>query len=412
MKEWAFLKAHPSFAFIWAGSILSYFVERMVAVIAPIWIYEISKSPQLVAIGTIVRSVAMLLFSLIGGMIVDRLPKKSLLVWLNIVAIVILAPVLLWRQLEQSTWLVQAVIFSLTAIMRVINVDRVVFVRNTVGQDGLMMANSLVGTVYSMSLMFGPMMASYGLVLSGYRAVLWFCLIGFAAVSALSTRIPVNPRAVARPQSRSVFGEVREGLAVVNRNPILWGGIVFLASFMVSGGVYSSLIFVFLKDSLDAADSIFPLTITAQGVGNIIGNFLIPWATSRWPTHKVVAWLMVIMVMCELSYLLVPNLPLMFLVAPIVGASTQMSMVSSATIYQKACDPDFLGRAMAFRQVVGSLLSLLATSLAASFLSLTSARMILIVGSLIMGLSAILGYRYVREQPKREPFTHIASQLN
>lgn len=397
MDQLYYMRQNPSFTKIWIGAALSFFAERMFAVGMPIWIYQATESPQLVVAGSLAQTVATFVFSLLGGVLVDRLPKSRLLVWSSLVAATLFIPALVWVGPSMNIWLIITFIFMLTSVMRVISISRVAAISFVVPQHQLIKANSAVGTVHSLSLMLGPVLGSFGLVLGGYRGILAFCLVAYILVGLVSSWIRVEQPLLDKKYTRDLIADFRDGLVVVSRNRVLWGGILFLATFMIAGSAFGSIIYLYVKNELHASDSVFALAMTLQGVGNVVGSFCITSVTKRWSLPVAVSSLVAVIAVLELSYLIVAKSALMLAVAPIVGVATQIAMVISTTHYQKSCKLDYVGRAIGFRQMISSLFSIISTTLAVLLVNYVSVRTILIGSTMILALASPLGYLFVRE---------------
>jgi MFS family permease len=173
-------------------------------------------------IATGLQFLPQLLFSLWGGMIADRYPKRRIL-FATQAAMGALALILGVLALTGAVavWQVYLLAFALGMVAVVDNPVRQTFVAEMVGRDGMANAIALNSAAFNLARITGPAVA--GLVISavGTPAAFLVNAASFGAVLVgLKLMRPSELHPVARaPRAR---GQLREALAYVRARPNLW----------------------------------------------------------------------------------------------------------------------------------------------------------------------------------------------
>ena len=192
----------------------------------------------------------LLLFSLWGGMIVDRYPKRTILMFTQAIAgvLALILGVLAFTG-EVRIWHVYALAFALGLVTVVDNPARQTFAVEMVGKADMPNAIALNSAVFNLGRIAGPAVA--GLVISLVGTPSAF-LVNAASYAAVIIALKLMRPAELRPAERKprAKGQLREALAYVRARPALWSLMVlvfFVATFgmnfqvtnaLMSRGVY------------------------------------------------------------------------------------------------------------------------------------------------------------------------------
>jgi MFS family permease len=197
--------------------------------IAQDWlVLQLTHSVAAVGITTLMQFAPSILFGLHGGVLVDRLPRRRLLmVTQSLVALcsVFLAVVALTG--TATVWMVWAAAFAIGCVTVVDNPGRQVFVNELVGRAHLKNALNLNAAVFQLGAFVGPAVAG-GLI--GWVGGGWaFVINAFACTVTvfMLTRLDESAlQPVPAPQRRP--HALREGLAFVLRTPAIRYSILML----------------------------------------------------------------------------------------------------------------------------------------------------------------------------------------
>ena len=348
----------PTFAALRERNYRLYFTGQMISNtgtwmqrIAQDWlVLELTGSPLAVGITTALQFLPVSLFGLLGGLVIDRYPKRSILVVTQAV-MGLLAGVLAALTLGGivSVWDVYVIAFALGMVTVVDNPTRQVFVNEMVPAHLVRNAVSLNTATFQLARLVGP--AAAGMLIAATGSGLAFAInaLSYAAtiVALLAMRTDLLrklPRAPHEP------GQLREGLRYVAARPhIVW--IIVMVFFIGTFG-YNFAVFLsaYAKNVFDAGANVYGLLNTAVAIGSVSGAVLAARrATVRLGfLFAVAAAFSALMIAAGIT----PWLPAFMGVLAVCGvASTSFSTTANASV-QLASDPEVRGRVMSLYMMV------------------------------------------------------------
>lgn len=146
-SQYLLLKKNKQFLTVWLGTLFTTLADRVFLIVLPIWLYEISKSGKVAALGTTAETIATLIFCFLGGVLIDRSKKKNLLIWFNFLASFVLIGLLILEKVTLSWLIILIGVFVVTAFYRLSAILREVVIISLVDKDDFIVANSMVGFV-------------------------------------------------------------------------------------------------------------------------------------------------------------------------------------------------------------------------------------------------------------------------
>ena len=226
-----FLRAlrYRSFALLWTGQTISRLGDSLYRIALSWWVLE--KTGSAMAMGTvlIVSFLPMILFVLVGGVVVDRLPRFRVLFAsdvLNGLVVGTVAVLAATGRLEIWHVYIAGALFGLSEAFfyPAYNAS----VPQIVPPEALPSANSLTGLSYQITGVVGPAIGAAMVAVGGTSAAFGLDSLSFfvsAACMAPLLRIAL-PR-TADLSARSPLGDLRDGLAEVTSRTWLWLSIAF-----------------------------------------------------------------------------------------------------------------------------------------------------------------------------------------
>jgi MFS family permease len=186
----------------------------------------------------------LLLFSLWGGMVADRYPKRLILMGTQAAAgvLALILGVLALTHTVQI-WHVYALAFALGLVTVVDNPTRQTFAAEMVGRDGMANAIALNSAVFNLARIAGPAVAGLVISLVGTPTAFLVNAASYGAVLiSLKLMRPGDLHAVPpRPRAK---GQLREAMSYVKARPALWMTMVlifFVATFGMNFQVTNAL---------------------------------------------------------------------------------------------------------------------------------------------------------------------------
>ncbi|MGK5740471.1 MFS transporter [Micromonospora sp. URMC 103] len=208
----------PRFAKIWAASTLSAFGSGLATVAAPLFVASRSDDPLVVAAASAVAWLPWLLFALPGGVLVDRVDRRRLLVvidWVRVAALAVLAVAIVTNRAGVA--LLYAVLFAVNTGEIVFRAGSQALLPAVVPRARLERANGWLngGTTLMHGMLAGPLggflfalAASSPFLVNAATYALSAVLI---ALVGGRYRAPASTDPAGGPRRRSVRAEILEG---------------------------------------------------------------------------------------------------------------------------------------------------------------------------------------------------------
>ena len=263
---------HRGFVLIWVGLIVS-MVGSQMQQWALFWhISQLSKDPIAVSIVGGVRFLAVLLFSLIAGLVADRYNRKNILyITQSISALVALVLGLLTLAHAIQLWH----IYALTAVQAVAMAfdlpARQSLVPNLVPREHLPSAFSLQSIAFNTGAIVGPAMSGVVIGYLGQEYVYFINAVTFLAVIiALIAMGPVpQSGAVAQRGLRAALTDIHDGVTFIRHQPLILSTMIldFIATFFSSA---NTLLPYFTQNILHVGEIAYGWLAAAQSIGAVL----------------------------------------------------------------------------------------------------------------------------------------------
>lgn len=272
------------FALLYAGMTVSMLGDGIYFVAIAWQVYELSNAPTALSIVGLAWSVPMVLFLLGGGVLSDRVDRRSLLIASDLVrglAIGALGVLSVTGALE--LWHVVVLVAIAGAGEALFGPAFGAIVPDLVPPEMLVQANSLNQLVEPLGVrLLGPALGGVAIAVLGTGEAILLDAASFglsaAAIALMRTRRPVE-----RPAGgSSVRRDVAEGLRFVRARVWLWGTLVSAAlGLLLFIGPYDVLVPFVVKNELGGGADDLGFVFAAGGVGAVVaalalGHFGLP----------------------------------------------------------------------------------------------------------------------------------------
>lgn len=313
--------------------------------IAQDWlVLTLTRSATDVGITAALQFLPTMLFGLVGGLIADRYPKRSiLLATQSAMAAIAAVLALLTLTHEISYWQVYLIAFALGLVTAVDNPTRQAFANEMVGPAQLSNAISLNSSVFQFGALVGP--AVSGALISAVGPGYSF------AINALSYAAPLIALARMRtaelrlaPRSAAQPGQVRDGLRyAVSQPAVLWPTVlagvfgVFTCNLPVTLAAYAKAVF-------HSGPGGYGLLSATVAVGSVAGALI----SARRPRARLRTLIVfgLVLAAIEVAAAAAPGqLAYSAFLLPI-GACTLLLLTSTNSTVQIASRDDIRGRIM------------------------------------------------------------------
>ena len=262
------------FRLFWFGQIISLSGSWMQTVAQGWLVYSLTKSPLHLGMVAAANALPILLFSLFGGLIADRYPKRNLLLITQ--ALSIIPAVLLGFLTSRGTvtvWHVAALAAFLGTINALDIPVRQSFLAEMVGKSHIANAIALNSAAFNGARIIGPVIAGVAIAYLGIPACFYLNALSFAAVIIALYRI--EARGEIRGTSEGMLRDFNKGIVFIRANREIKNVFLLIAVFSVIGLPYISLLPIFAAEVFHVGAKGLGFLIGASGIGALTAALLI-----------------------------------------------------------------------------------------------------------------------------------------
>src|SRR4051794_13073943 len=284
---------HTEFMKLWAGQTVSALGSVVTRTAVPlVALLVLGAGPTEMAILVVSASLAVLLVGFFAGAWVDRLPRRPLLIWSDVIRAGVLfsipaAYIAHVLRIEQ----LYVVVFVEGCLGSFFDAAYPAYVPSLIGVDRVVEGNSKLATSSSLAEIGGPGLGGGLVQLIGAPLAIVVDAVSFV-ISAISLVLIRSPEPI-RPTPTSatnIRGEILEGLQLVRRHPVLVPLVLRSVISHVSGSFYGVLYVIYLVDDLHLSPFLFGVVVSAGGVGSLVGSLFASRAIARLGFGPALIW--------------------------------------------------------------------------------------------------------------------------
>ena len=338
--------SYPNYRLWFIGQIVSLVGTWMQATAQGYLVYQITNSAAFLGYVSFANGLPTWLFTLYGGVIADRIPRRKLLVITqsSMMVLAFILAVLTFTNLVQP-WHIIVLAFLLGTANAFDTPARQSFVSEMVDAKDMTNAIALNSTMFNIGTVVGPAVA--GLVYAWLGPGWCFTINGISFIAVVIALLLMTlSGVVAKPSGNSALTELKEGVIFAYKEKTIRSLILNLGAVGVFGFGLLALLPAWAVNVLKGDATTNGLLLSARGVGSLIGALMIAYVGSRGTRGKV--W--------TVGYLLTPPFFVVFavlhwlplsLVAMVAVGWAIMSMTNTTNALVQSHVPDQLrGRVM------------------------------------------------------------------
>ncbi len=350
------LHRHGAFMRVWAAQSVSNLGD---------WVYTLAVVASLAGRGSSAHALAALLVAQVapgavagalGGPLIDRFPRKTLMIGSDVVRMVAVGSLLVVG--EPSLAHLYVVAGCLGLFGSIFQPSLQASIPNLVPKDRIVAANALVGATYNFAVMAGPVIG--GILVASVGASWAF---GLQAVSFMTSgvllvgvRFPAgDPTAAATPPLRALVEGIRYALA----RPVIRGALIVIGLVMVAASIRSPLEPLFLIQTLKLRPEALGLVGGVWGLGMVLGSVAAPAAARRWAREWLFAAAIALVGLAVIGASRASMLSTVLLLWLVSGFANGMGSVAYISLLQERTPDALRGRVMGASEAVlqGALLA-------------------------------------------------------
>ncbi len=327
-------------------------------------VYQLTNSPVYLGLVGFVGGLPAILFTLFGGVVADRLPRRTLLV-ITQAAMLVLAFILAaltFTNLVQP-WHILVLAFLLGVANAFDAPARTSFLLELVNREHMTNAIALNSTMFNIATVVGPSVA--GLTYAAFGPAWCFILNGISFIAVIVALLLMRIQPFEQPvRTGTALGELREGLHYVWTNKLILSLTLAVGFVSIFGIGMLNLLPAWAKDILHGDVTTNGWLVSARGFGSLISALMLAY----WGTRKMRGklWTVGAFLMPVLLFVFawVRWFPLSMLILVGVGLGFMFIVNNSQAIIQSLVSDRLRGRVMGVYTLIffgsmplGSLLS-------------------------------------------------------
>jgi MFS transporter, DHA3 family, macrolide efflux protein len=366
-----------NFMLLFSGKVISMLGDQVYAFALSWYILSITKSSFQMSLFLFTDALAVALVAPFGGVVADRLNRKAILVWMDLLrCLVVLAAALLLYERVLQIWMLYVNAIVLGCCGAIFNPAAGAIIPNVVDDEELAGATSMNQFSWSFCGFVGMMAGGFLFNLIGIFAIFILNAGSFLVSAGLEARVELRriARTVARPaatlrsEAGRVLRELVEGYRYVRGKALIFMLILIFAIYnLILLPVGFVCIPYFFNVALKASPYQLALSTGSVFIGMMAASLLVPLFLKKYRLRSALFW--GLLVLCASQLVMVPVLcpPLrayfdnwrltyfISFVSLVMGTAMTFFNIPITIIFQNSCADDYRGRFWGFYSSITSL---------------------------------------------------------
>lgn len=377
------LLTHRGFRLLLAGQTLTMFGDLALLLVLGIWAKDLTGSTALAGSVFLALLAPMLLAPLVG-LLIDRFPRRKVLIANDLAAAAALLPLVLVRD-SGDAWILFAVAAAYGLSQQVFFAARSALLQTMLADEELGSANAVLESLRQALRIAGPAVGAAVFAAFGGPAVALLDALTFLASALLLALLRTPDLAPAARMARQVGAGVRHILAT----PVLRRLIAALCAAVAVLGILQVAALALVDDGLNRPAAFLGVIFAVEGAGSIVGGVLAPAGMRRLGEPRLAAAGLATMGLGT-GLLAAPSLTAVLAGAAIGGAGFAIFMVAYTTLLQRSTATELQGRVFTAAEAAAGLPYCGALALTVVAIGLVDYRLLMLAGMVV--LAAAAGY--------------------
>lgn len=264
------------FRVYWIGMLFS-FVGMQMGMIARQWlVYDLTGSTTALGLVGAVSGIPMLLLSIPGGVIADRLPKRNVLIAVQSITgllgfiigfLIVTGLIQVWHVIAVSLIAGAAMTFNMPA--------RQAMVAELVGPERLMNAIALNSAGMNLTRIVAPTVAGILVAAIGLAGTYFTYASSYIIVVLFLLMLPATNAGAGRWRRGTAWSEALEGLRYLRTNRLVLSLMVLATVPAVFAMPYMMLLPVYARDIHQVGSAGYGIMSSATGIGALLGSLVV-----------------------------------------------------------------------------------------------------------------------------------------
>lgn len=341
---------HRDFRIMWMGACTSS-IGTWMQKLAQSWlVLQLSGSPFLLGLDAFLGDFPILLFSMVGGVVADRMDRRKLLLFSQV--------------LQMTSATVLAVLFA-TGVVKVWHILCLSFVSGIaqsfggpayqallptlVGPEDLKNALAMNAAQFNLARLIGPVVG--GVALTQLGPAWCFGLNAMSFLAVIVSLVVIKLSYVPGPSTASIMESMRGGIDFISKRDAMPGLIVLTFLMTMLAGPLIMFLPVFARDILHGGPSQYTLLLSMSAVGSIFGALIVGALGQGKQQGQQALFLLVLLGGLMAAFGISNRLSLSCAILVITGAVLMGAFTTIGTVVQLIVPDEMRGRVMSVYNV-------------------------------------------------------------
>ncbi len=378
---------------LWLGQLVSNFGDTLNYVALVVLVYQLSQSGLAVSITVVFEIVPVLLLAPVAGVIIDRFPRKAILIASDLVRAALVVALIF----ATATWQVYLLAAGLVAAGVFFNPTVQAVIPAIVESESLLAANSVAWSTGRLVQIIASALAGGIIVAAGPNLAFGINSLSFVFSAFMIMRLSIPPHAgEINRATRLGFGgwvtDIQAGLSYAVRDRFVSRLLLVQALSSLGVGATSALLVVLAEQHLKLPPAGFAWLLLAIGGGALLGPILFGSFTQNY--HNVLYLFMpyIIRGIGDMLIAVVTPLPLALFILFIYGLNTSTGMVVYNSLMQREVPEEVRGRVFTLSDIVWNLMRLISLGVGGLLVDLWGIQVVYYIGGGFLTFSGLVGF--------------------
>jgi MFS family permease len=391
-SQYAKVIASRTYFPLWLGQLISNFGDTLNYIALVVLVFRLTGSGLAVSVTVVFEIIPVLLLAPIAGVIIDRFPRKAILVLSDLVR----AALVLFLIFADEAWHVYLIAFLLTSASIFFNPTMQAVIPNVVEKESLLAANSVAWTTGRLVQIVASAVAGGLIAATGTGAAFAINALSFVISALLIARLTIPPHVgqLDRSTKRGIggwLGDAQRGLSYVRHDRFISRLLVVQALASLAVGATGALLVVLAERHMRLPAEGFAWLLLAIGVGALLGPILLGSFTQNYRNTSLLFLPYIIRGAGDVLIAVLTPLPLVMLILLIYGLCTSTGMVVYNSLMQSQVHEAVRGRVYTLMDLTWNLMRLISLGLGGLLVDLWGVQVVYYLGGTLLLLAGVLG---------------------
>jgi len=335
---------------MWIGACTSS-VGTWMQVVAQSWlVFQISGSARMLGLDAFLGNIPIFLFSLIGGVVADRVSRQRLLLvsqWVQLACAFTLAS--LWGLGVVRVWHILTLSFIVGVAQSFGGPAYSALVPMLVEKEDLSNAIALNSIQFNLARVIGPVLG--GITLTKWGAGWCFSLNGVSFLAPIISLMMINLTFQPQNRGETIVASMKQGFTFIRKQGAM-EALVGLAFVMTALAIpMITFLPVFAKDIFHGGPSTFTVLLVCSGLGSVAGALIVAALGNVRNKGRIALAMLIAMGAVMAGFALSKNLVLSSVLLFVAGAALLAAFAMISSLVQLITTNEMRGRVMSVYNV-------------------------------------------------------------